>query len=190
MKDGERSTGKHRLLERRTVFEGKVVRVYVDTVELPDGRRAERELVRHRGAVGMVALDGEGRVFLVKQYRHPAGRELVEIPAGKLQEGEDPLDCARRELVEEIGCRAAVWKKLACFYTSPGFSDEVLHLYLARDLTVGEASPEEDEFLEVFRLPLGQALREVATGGIRDSKTIIGIALTALYLKGEYEPQS
>ncbi len=175
-------------LERRTVFEGKVVRLYLDRVLLPDGREAEREVVLHRGAVGMVALDGEGHVFLVKQYRHAPGERLVEIPAGKLDAGEDPLECARRELLEEVGCAAESWHRLASFYTSPGFSDEVLHLYLARGLTRGEAAPDEDEFLEVMRVPLEDALAMVARGEIRDSKTVAGLALASLYLAGSYTP--
>ncbi|MBC7229551.1 MAG: NUDIX hydrolase [Actinobacteria bacterium] len=175
-------------LERRTVFEGKVVRLYLDRVLLPDGREAEREVVLHRGAVGMVALDGEGHVFLVRQYRHAPGEHLVEIPAGKLDAGEDPLECARRELQEEVGCAAESWHLLASFYTSPGFSDEVLHLYLARGLTRGEAAPDEDEFLEVMRVPLEDALAMVARGEIRDSKTVAGIALASLYLAGSYPP--
>lgn len=176
----------HRLLERRTVFEGKVVRLYLDRVRLPDGREAEREVVLHWGAVGMVPLDGEGRVILVRQYRHAPGEELLEIPAGKLAPGEDPMHCAERELLEEVGCRAGKWIKLAAFYTSPGFSDEMLYLFLALQLREGEASPEEDEFLEVVRLPLEEALRRVESGEIRDSKTVAGLALAALHLRGWY----
>lgn len=174
----------HRLLDRRTVFEGKVVRLYLDRVLLPDGQEAEREVVRHWGAVGMVPLDGKGRVILVRQYRHAPGEELLEIPAGKLSPGEDPLHCAERELLEEVGCRAGRWIKLASFYTSPGFSDEMLHLYLALDLQEGEATPEEDEFLEVIRLPLEEALQKVESGEVKDSKTVAGLALAALHARG------
>jgi ADP-ribose pyrophosphatase len=179
-------TGENETLERRTIFEGKVVRLYVDRVRLPSGMEAEREVVLHRGAVGMVALDGDGYVFLVRQYRHAPGEELLEIPAGKLDEGEDPLQCARRELKEEVGCSASQWMKMAAFYTSPGFSDEVLHLYLARDLRSGEADPEEDEFLEIVRVSLSEALSMIAKGEIRDAKTIAGLALASLFLEGEY----
>lgn len=176
----------HRLIERKTIFEGKVVRLYLDRVLLPNGVEAERELVRHWGAVGMVPLDRDGDVFLVRQYRHPAGKELLEIPAGKLRQGEDPLECARRELEEEIGYRASIWTRLTSFFTSPGFSDEVLHLYLAEGLEPTQASPEEDEFLEVIKVPLEEALELVASGEIEDSKSIVGIALTCLYRKGSY----
>ncbi len=178
--------GGHELLKRETIFEGKVVRLYLDQVRLPDGREAEREVVLHWGAVGMVPIDHEGKVILVRQYRHAPGEDLLEIPAGKLAEGEDPLHCAVRELKEEIGCKASRWVKLASFYTSPGFSDEELHLYLAEGLVEGDAEPEEDEFLEILRMPLERALALVAEGGIRDSKTVAGLALAALYRRGEY----
>ena len=174
------SAGKHERLERKAIFEGKVVRLYVDRVRLPNGVEAEREVVLHWGAVGMVPLDEEENVILVRQYRHAPGEDLVEIPAGKLSAGEEPLQCAQRELMEEIGHRATEWVKLASFYTSPGFSDEMLHLYLARGLR-------EDEFLEVLRLPLSEALSMVARGEIRDSKTVAGLALADLWLRGEYE---
>ncbi|WP_287152764.1 NUDIX hydrolase [Candidatus Solincola tengchongensis] len=176
----------HRLLERRTVFEGKVVRLYLDRVRLPDGREAEREVVLHWGAVGMVPVDGEGKVVLVRQYRHATGEALLEIPAGKLTPEEEPLSCAERELMEEVGYRAGRWVHLASFYTSPGFSNEMLHLYLALDLEEGEASPEEDEFLEVASVPLGHALELVKRGEIKDSKTVAGLALAALHLEGRY----
>lgn len=178
--------GEHETLERETIFEGKVVRLYLDRVRLPNGKEAEREVVLHRGAVGMVALDRDEHVFLVRQYRHAPAEDLVEIPAGKLDGGEEPLACAQRELMEEIGYSAGEWLELATFYTSPGFSDEVLHLYLARSLQPVQAEPDEDEFLEILRVPLHEALSMVSTGEIRDSKTVAGLALTVLLLRGEY----
>jgi ADP-ribose pyrophosphatase len=182
--------GGHEMIGRETIFEGKVVRLYLDKVRLPNGKEAEREVVLHWGAVGMVALDDEEKVYLVRQYRHPVGRELIEIPAGKLDPGEEPLDCARRELMEEIGYSADEWRELASFYTSPGFSDEMLHLFLARNLKEGVADPEEDEFLEIIHLPLQEALRMVARGEIQDSKTIVGLALCSMYINGEYMHES
>jgi ADP-ribose pyrophosphatase len=182
--------GEHETLERKAIFEGKVVRLYLDKVRLPNGGEAEREVVLHWGAVGMVALDDEDHVFLVKQFRHATQEDLVEIPAGKLAEGEQALDCGKRELMEEIGYAASEWIKLAAFYTSPGFSDETLHLFLARDLRQGVAAPEEDEFLEIIRMPLAEAMSEVARGKIRDSKTVAGLALATLYLQGKYRPES
>lgn len=176
----------HETLERRAVFEGKVLRLYVDRVRLPNGMEAEREVVLHHGAVAMVALDEDGSVFLVRQYRHAPGKDLVEIPAGKLAPGEDAMQCARRELMEEIGHDAGEWTRLASFYTSPGFSDEMLHLYLARDLRPQEADPDEDEFLEIVHVTLAEALSMVSRGEIEDGKTIAGLSLAALYLQGEY----
>ncbi len=181
------SVGKHETLERKTVFEGKVLRLYLDRVRLPDGVEAEREVVLHWGAVGMVPLDERGGVFLVRQYRHATGKDLLEIPAGKLAEKEDPLRCARRELMEEIGYDAGEFTALASFYTSPGFSDEKLHLYLARDLRPASAEADEDEFLEVVHMPLTQAMSMISRGEIEDSKTIVGISLTVLFLRGEYD---
>lgn len=181
------SSGKHETLERKVVFEGKVVRLYLDRVRLPDGVEAEREVVLHRGAVGMVALDGDGGVFLVRQYRHAPGRELLEIPAGKLAEKEEPRQCARRELMEEIGYDAGELTELVSFYTSPGFSDERLYLYLARDLRPAQAEADEEEFLEVAYMPLAEAMSMVSRGEIEDSKTIVGLSLTVLFLEGKYE---
>ncbi len=179
--------GEHETLERKSIFEGRIVRVYLDKVRLSNGKEAEREVVLHRGAVGMVALDEEGHVFLVRQYRHATGKYLVEIPAGKLAEGEDPQDCARRELMEEVARDGDEWVRLAKFYTSPGFSDEVLHLYLVRKLREEEAEADEDEFLEIVRVPLQEALAMISRGEIEDSKTICGLALAALFLEERYE---
>jgi ADP-ribose pyrophosphatase len=173
-------------LQRQTIFEGKVVRLYVDKVKLPNGKEAEREVIKHSGAVGMVALDGEGWIFLVRQYRHATGEDLLEIPAGKLSPGEAPVDCARRELMEEVGFGAGEWLELSSFYTSPGFSDEMLYLYLGRNLEKGQAHPDEDEFLEVIHVPLEEALAMVARNEIRDSKSVAGITLTTLFVKGIY----
>ena len=183
------SAEEHETLQRKTIFEGKVVRLYLDRVRLPNGMEAEREVVLHWGAVGMVALDGEGCVFLVRQYRHATGEYVVEIPAGKLSVGEDPLGCARRELMEEIGYSADAWVKLSAFYTSPGFSDEKLHLYLARGLRSGEADPDEEEFLEIMHVPLAEALSMIARGEIEDSKTVAGLALASLFTEGQYRPE-
>jgi len=177
----------HETLERRTIFEGKVLHLYLDKVRLPNGMEVEREVVLHRGAVAMVALNGDKEVFLVRQFRHAPAVDLVEIPAGKLAEGEDAGQCARRELMEEIGYDAEDWTRLASFYTSPGFSDEMLYLYLARGLRPAEAEADEDEFLEIIRVPLAEALCMVSRGEIEDAKTIAGLSLASLFLKGEYE---
>lgn len=166
----------------KPLFDGVVVRLFLDEVRQPDGKLVEREVVRHWGAVGIVALDSCDNIYMVKQYRHAPGEVLHEIPAGKLLPGEDPLDCAARELEEEVGAKAERWTFLCSFYTSPGFSDEILHLYLAEGLTEGESCPEEDEFLEVYKVGLDEAIRMIEEGQVRDSKTIAGITLTKLNL--------
>lgn len=169
-----------RTLHSRLVYEGRLIRLRVDEVALPSGRRTVREVVEARGAVGIVALDDEGRVLLVRQYRRPARGELWEIPAGTLEPGEDPADCARRELAEETGFTAEEIVPLAAFYTSPGFCDEWMHLFLARGLCEGSQSPEDDESIRVARVPLAEALAMIRAGDICDAKTIAGLLLVAL----------
>jgi ADP-ribose pyrophosphatase len=165
---------KETLLERREVFRGRVLTLFLDRVRLPDGREATREVLRHPGAVAVVAQRDDGRVVLVRQFRHAVGQELLELPAGKLGPGEDPLDCARRELEEETGYRAGRWERLGSFLTSPGFTDEIMHLFLARELVPGWHRPDDDEFLEVVEADPAELLR---TGGILDGKSILGLLL-------------
>ncbi|NLB18097.1 MAG: NUDIX hydrolase, partial [Syntrophomonadaceae bacterium] len=126
------------------IFAGRMIKLRSDTVVLPNGKEATRECIEHPGAVAIVALDEQERVCMVRQYRYPVGQELLEIPAGKLSPGENPLDCARRELLEETGISAGHWEKLFSYYSTPGFCDEMLHMYLARDLSMGESQPDED----------------------------------------------
>lgn len=178
----------HEIISSKQVFDGKVVKVFLDDVRLPDGRKARWERVEHPGAVGIVPLLDESRVVMVRQYRHAVRGDLLEIPAGKIDLDEAPVDCARRELVEEVGYRAGEMIKLAEFYNSPGYSDERFFLYLGKDLSpeVGESEP--DEFLEVVEVDLEKALSMISRGSIRDAKSIIGITLTGLLLRGETEP--
>ncbi len=159
----------------REIFNGKIIRVRVDTVELPNGREATRECVEHPGAVAVIARDDQNRVCLVRQYRYPVGEVLWEIPAGKLSPGEDPLECARRELLEEAGITAASWEKLYSYYTTPGFTDEVLHLYLATGLTRGDNQPDEDEVLDMEIIPYPEACAMMRRGEIKDGKTLIAL---------------
>ena len=177
--------GDHRTLSSKQVFDGKIVKVFVDDVRLPDGREARWERVVHPGAVGIVPLLGDGMVVLVRQYRHAIGNVLLEIPAGKLEEGEPPDVCARRELAEEVGYRAGKMVKLAEFYNSPGFCDEYFHLFLARELEEGRAEAEPDEFFQVEAVHLEEAFDMISAGEVRDAKTIIGITLTKLLIAGE-----
>jgi len=173
---------KEKTLCSEHVFRGRLLSLRVDTVLLPDGRTTTREVVEYSGAVAVVALTGEMEVVMVRQYRHPAGRELVEIPAGKIEEGENPEACARRELEEETGYTAASWQCLGRFYSTPGFSSELMHLYLARGLLSHGQTPDEDEFVEVVRVPFKKALGMVLQGEICDAKSICGLLWAAKVL--------
>ncbi len=157
------------------VFTGKIMSVRVDTVLLPDGKRSTREIVEHNGAVAVVAVDSEGAVYLVRQFRKPVEEVLLEIPAGKLEPGEDPLECARRELLEETGLVARDWTRVFRYYSTPGFTSEVVHVYVARDVEQHAAAPESDEFLEVVKMPLDEAYEKVIDGTIKDGKSIVAI---------------
>lgn len=162
-------------ISSQQIFQGRIVKLRVDTVSLPDGRQSTREIIEHVEAVAIVALDNEGRIIMVRQYRKPVEQVLLEIPAGIMEANEDPLSCAQRELREETGYSAGNWQKILSYYSAPGFTDEYLHLYLATDLSDGEVEPDEDEFVETVSLPLKQAYRMIFEGQIKDGKSIIGI---------------
>lgn len=168
----------------RYYFEGRIMKARLDEVELPSGRQATREVCEHLGGVGILPVDDAGRIILVRQFRYPFGEMLLEIPAGKLDHGpdEDHRACGIRELKEETGCTADEVTYLGCIYPSPGFLTEVTHLYAARGLHEGEMQPDEDEFLEVVRLPIEEVERRIASGEIRDAKTVA--AMYRARLKG------
>lgn len=173
-----------RTLSSETVFQGRIVRkLRVDRVAMPTGREVQREIVEHAPAVCIVAVDGEGRTVLERQYRLAAGETLLEIPAGGIDPEEDPLSAAKRELLEETGYTAREWKKLGGFYSAPGFCTEFLHLYLARGLTLTEAQPEEDEDIELVLTPVADIPGLIASGAIHDGKSVAGL-LQALYVEG------
>lgn len=157
------------------LFKGRMLRVERDTVLLPNGIETSREVVRHPGAVGIVALKDQ-QLLLVRQYRYAIARETLEIPAGKLDPLEPPLDCAVRELREETGYRGTM-ELIGTFYTTPGFSDEVMHLFLARDLIWDPLTPDDDEFIEVERIPWNEAVQRAQRNEFNDAKTILGILL-------------
>jgi len=167
-----------RLKQRRPVFRGRVIDVGVEVVELPNGRLAELEIIRHPGGAAAVALDDAGRVCLLRQYRHAAGGWLWELPAGKIDPGEEPFGTARRELAEEAGMEAEDWKDLGPMVSSPGVFTEVIHLYLARGLRQTGQAHEGDEVIEIHWLPFSQALDWCSDGTITDGKTLIGLFRT------------
>ncbi len=163
-------------VETRPVFQGRVISLQVDTVKLPDGGTATREIVKHPGAVAILALtEGRGKMLVVEQFRKPLEKLQMEIPAGKLEPGEDPLDAAGRELEEETGYRAARLTRLHAFSTSPGFADEVIHLFFAEELERTEVRLDEDEFLTCEAVTLEQAWQYIREGRICDSKTILAV---------------
>jgi len=172
-------------LDSRRVYTGRVVRLDVDTVRFPDGSTGQLELIRHPGAAAIVpcASDPPGAdptILLIRQFRYATGGQLWEIPAGTLDPGEDPEACARRELLEETGVTAARLERLTSIWTTPGFTTEVIHLYLATGLTTGEPSRERDEFIDVEPQPLSRVLELIRGGEIRDAKTVAAI----LYMAG------
>ena len=169
------------------VFEGRLVKVNRMDVTLPNGKPALREIVRHPGASAIVPVDEQGYVTMVRQYRAPLGKVILEIPAGKLDgKGEDRLLAARRELQEETGLSAGKWTHLTDIATTPGFCDEVISIYLATELSAGETHPDEDEFLNVVRLPLKELVHMVMGGEICDAKTLTGILMADRALEGEH----
>ncbi len=163
-------------------FIGRIFTVEVQDVRLPDGRQSKREVVRHPGGACVVALDSDQCLYLVRQHRVGTGGTMREIPAGKLDVPEDPLDCARRELTEETSLVAEQWDLLTRFYPSPGYSDELISIYLARGLSKVFASPDDGEFLTIERIHLTDALRQVRDGLITDGKTCLGIYLAADFI--------
>ncbi|MBF7083080.1 NUDIX hydrolase [Desulfallas sp. Bu1-1] len=165
-------------ISTETIYQGKIISVRKDQVEFPDGRSGAREVVDLASAVAVVAVTDKQEVLLVKQYRYPTGRELLEIPAGKVEPGENPLDCAKRELEEETGYRAVYWRQIGAFFTSPGFCTEKIYLYFAGGLTPHNPKLDPDECIEVHLVPLRDAFQMVKNGDIHDAKTIIGL-LTA-----------
>ncbi|MGB9198300.1 MAG: NUDIX hydrolase [Terriglobales bacterium] len=166
------------MLSSRVAYKGPVFRVTTDIVEEPGGIRARRDVIRHSGSIVVLAVDDSGPepcILLERQYRHAAQSMMWELPAGRIDEGESPLAAARRELLEETGFTARYWKKLLRFYVSPGFLDETMTIYLARDLTPGTAQPEADEKIASRFVPLSHALKMALNGVVRDAKTICGI---------------
>ena len=170
-------------VESRVLFEGKIITVRLDKAELPNGRVASREVVEHPGGVAILPLFDDGTVSLVRQFRYPFQEVVAELPAGKLERGEDHRLAALRELEEEVGASCGRLTYLGCLYSSPGFSSEVLHMYLAQELTAGAGPPDEDECLSVERIPFSALVEQVRQGEIKDAKTV-ALVLKAKLLLG------
>lgn len=172
-------------ISSQQIWQGKFLTLREDKVTLPNGHETIRYIIEHPGAVAIIPVTKSKEIVMVEQFRKPIERVLLELPAGKLEKGEDPLISAQRELLEETGCVAGKIEKLGSFYSGPGFTDEILYLYLATDLEQQEACPDEDEFVVVKTIPLDKALRMVEEGKICDGKTIIGILWADRILGGE-----
>ena len=169
-------------VESQVLFSGKIITVRLDKAQLPNGRVVSREVAEHPGGVAILPLYDDGTVSLVRQFRYPFQKVVAELPAGKLEKGEDHRLAALRELEEEVGASCGKLTYLGCLYLSPGFSTEVLHMYLAQDLRQGESHPDEDEFLEAGRVPFQALFRQVMQGEIQDAKTVALVLKSKEYL--------
>lgn len=165
------------------VYEGVIVNIRLDKARLQDGRITNREVVEHPGGVAVFAMDEEDRVILVRQFRYPMGEVVLELPAGKLEPGEDPRDSGLRELAEETGLEPKTFLSMGCSYSSPGILAEKIHLFFAKDLVQGEVHPDDGEFLEIVRIPYAELLEMAARGEIKDGKTLAGILKASLLLR-------
>jgi ADP-ribose pyrophosphatase len=169
-------------LHSETVYQGRAFNVRRDEIRLPDGKSARLDIVNHVGAVTLVPVDEQGRVWFVRQYRHAAGEVLLELPAGTLEPGEPPLDCARREIREEIGMAARRIELIGEYFLAPGYSTEFMHVFLATDLRPDPLPGDEDEFLSTEAIPLEVVQRMIESGKIRDAKTLASLMLAKRYL--------
>ena len=160
---------------RKQIYRGRVIDLWVERITLPNEKQMSLELVHHPGGAAIVALDDQSNVCLLRQYRHAAGGYIYELPAGKIDDSEPPIDTAQRELREEAGMQAADWQTLGGMYSSPGFCDEIIHLYLARDLTPVPVEHEEHEIIEVEWVAFDEAMERAASGNINDAKSVTAL---------------
>ncbi len=175
--EGDMMDLKETLICSKKIFQGKIITVRQDLVLLENGKEACRDVVNHPGAVAVVAITNDDKVVLVRQYRHPISQALLEIPAGKLEPGECPDDCARRELQEETGSIAAELQQLTSIYTTPGFCNEIIHIYLATKLTKTVQCLDEDEFLNIEYYTANEVHQMISDGRIHDAKSIVGLLM-------------
>lgn len=161
--------------DRKQIYRGRVIDLWVERITLPNEKQMSLELVHHPGGAAIVALDDQSNVCLLRQYRHAAGGYIYELPAGKIDDSEPPIDTAQRELREEAGMQAADWQTLGRMYSSPGFCDEIIHLYLARDLTPVPVEHEEHEIIEVEWVAFDEAMKRAASGDINDAKSVTAL---------------
>ncbi|NJD01698.1 MAG: NUDIX hydrolase [Ruminiclostridium sp.] len=172
-------------ISRKHIYKGNIISMESQTVELPDGREATRDVVLHPGASVIIPLSENGELYMVKQFRKPIDTVTLEIPAGKLDNGEDPMVCAERELKEETGLRAESIIHMISIHSSPGFSNEILHMYLATGLKEGSLCADDDEFITSQKIPVGVLVNMVMTGEITDAKSIIGILLAERIIRNK-----
>ena len=170
---------------KQPIYKGKIIELSVETVTLPNGAMADVELITHPGAAAVVPFKDDRTVIMIRQYRHAVGGYIYEIPAGKLQPGEDPRDCAKREVEEEIGYKVGTLEPLVSFLTTPGFTNEIIHIFSGKDLTPGTQNLGADEVLEIIELPLARTMDLIKNGTINDAKTIIGLQTVYLKTLGE-----
>lgn len=174
-------------LASKQIFDGRVVKLYVDDIELPNGKPSTREVIRHPGAVCVIPITENKEVIMVRQFRYPFARTLLEIPAGKLEPNEEPLDAVKRELEEESGVVAEKIEFIGMTYTTVAFTDEKIYTYMATGLSYTDCHPDEDEFLEIERVPLDTLVKMVMSGEIKDSKTQVAILKVEKILNGQGE---
>ena len=177
-------------LNSEVVYSGRLLHVRRDEVHLPDGNTSVREYITHPGAVVIIAIADNGELILERQHRYPLHRDFIELPAGKIDAGEETLACAQRELLEETGYTARDWQYVTTVYPCIGYTDERLVYYLARDLTYSGQQPDEDEFLEIFQLSFERAMGMIKSGEICEAKTVVGLFWLEKILKGEWNTQA
>jgi ADP-ribose pyrophosphatase len=169
-------------LSKEQIYNGKIIDLYIEEVELPNKKVSKREIVKHPGAVAVIAVTEEGKIVMVEQFRKPLEKTIIEIPAGKLEKGEDPSECAKRELLEETGYSCESMESIGSFYTSPGFADELIHLFFTDSLIQkGEQMTDEDEFVNVIEVSIDEAKEMIKSQKIHDAKTAYGVLYMELH---------